>query len=308
MALERLFDKFWMGDKLCLSSYAYDSTTARVQHFGDAYLACVVPDPEAPVHLLAKDTDARLNDVERSLRAEQKGGWAGHALYAKEPLLSENAAVVGDAVVFFASGGKNALVSGTRIAAASNTLTPELASWPVTARVVATDPGPPPRWYVRDDSAPPVLHRVRFECAGTPVTCAALEERSFSAPAGMPDLTEEVKLWDCPSGIVAGHQGSCEVHDAPPRVRDPIALVTRDMAAVDSPSVDRAPANCGDAWVVTTKGWTWLVARHDGSEWTAPANGLAGCKDGRAITIRGGRVDSFVLAWQAGSHATIALR
>src|ERR1019366_9880445 len=104
------------------------------------YLACVVPDPEAPVHLLAKDTDARLNDVERSLRAEQKGGWAGHALYAKEPLLSENAAVLGDAVVFFASGGRTALVSGTRIAATSNTLTPELASWPVTARVVATDP------------------------------------------------------------------------------------------------------------------------------------------------------------------------
>jgi hypothetical protein len=65
MALEQLFDSSWTGDALCLSSYEYDSTAARVQRFGESYLRWFAPVPDAPVQVLASDIAQHLHDVER---------------------------------------------------------------------------------------------------------------------------------------------------------------------------------------------------------------------------------------------------
>jgi hypothetical protein len=448
IALERIFDESWVGDRLCLSTYDYDSTATRVDRFGVSYLQCLSPTPDGPAVTVAEETAGALDAIERELRARQKAGWAGSPLFGKGALFSESAVLARDGIVLAAhSTGRASGIYVTRRGSPEAELQERpLVSLSKAASLLATAPtSDGARFFLGLQESPPQLLRIRVSCSSAALaSCSATEERrspvprgalrragdgtwlrmrnaqlelypnddtfasakpsisahaSFSIePIGKPkpgELTGKVplfvkpdsedpdaittggvsavesigragavtfrqaglyvlelldggkgravvlpfpiheklnivglgfggprvaflmavrdrlELWDCPDQIIASKAPSsvqCIATIAPSIMSSSLPLITRDPALLDAISVHPAPRACvADAWEVNAGGWTWLVQSGPKRSWAAPAHGLAGCTNDRAITFRSGRIDEFNLDWAGADQHTVDL-
>jgi hypothetical protein len=448
IALEKIFDESWVGDRLCLSTYEYDSTATRVDRFGVSYLQCLSPTHDGPAVTVAEETAAALSAIETELRARQKAGWAGSPLFGKGALFSESAVLARDGIVLVAhSTGRASGIYATRRGSPEAELQEKpLVHLSNAAALLATAPtSDGARFFLSLQESSPQLVRIRVSCSAAALaSCSATEERRSPAPRGalrrasdgtwlrvrnaqlelFPDddafasekpsisvhasfsiepigkpkpgeltgkvplfvkpdpddphaittggvsavasigragavtfrqaglyalelvdagkgravilpfpiheklnivglgfaglrvaflmaVRDRLELWDCPDQIIASKPPAsvqCIATIAPSIMSSSLPLVTRDPALLDAVSVHPAPGACiADAWEVNAGGWTWLVQSRAKRSWAAPAHGLAGCTNDRAITFRSGRIDEFNLDWAGADQHTVDL-
>jgi hypothetical protein len=177
-------NRMWEGDRLCLSSYQYESMTARMRHFSATYVTCVEPDNTAAING-AKEMDDSVQTMERILRQLQRGGWIGSGLYGNSPIKSEDAVMPSDgAIVFFAEGADQSVINVTR----GESQTVDLKElWRGAGRIVAREDVPRGvRWFVLENGKPKsTLRRILVTCsAETDPVCAAKVESSLQTIEG----------------------------------------------------------------------------------------------------------------------------